>query len=152
MSAATAGPGALRRLPLYGVDAMLFIYHFEGNEEFGPAAGRLLQAAEDGKCRLVASVLALLEVLVVPKRQGHEALCRRYRDLFESFPNLSVLPIGPEIVELASGLRAAHDLRTPDALHLATALHAEAEAFVSGDKRLRSVQGIRIARVEELTA
>lgn len=149
MSTGTAGPNAPRKLPLYGVDTMLFVYHFEGNERFGPAAGRLLQAAEDGRCRLVASVLALLEVLVVPKRHGKDDLCQRYRDLFESFPNLSLVPIECEVVEIASDLRARHDLRTPDALHLATAIHAGAESFVSEDRRLRGIQGVRVVGLEE---
>jgi predicted nucleic acid-binding protein len=140
------------RRPLYGVDSMLFVYHFEGNEEFGPAAGRLLRDAEEGRCGLVASVLALLEVLVVPKRHGRGELCQRYRDLFESFPNLSVVPIGPEVAEIASDLRAAHNLRTPDALHMATAIHAGVDAFISGDRRLPRVQEMRVVGIEEITA
>jgi len=136
--------------PLYGVDSMLFVYHFEGNDRFGPAAGRLLAAAEAGRCRLVASVLAQLEVLVVPKRHGREDLCRRYRDLFNSFPNLTVLPVGTEVVEIAADLRAAHSLRTPDALHVATALHAGARAFVSEDRRIRGITGIEIVALEEV--
>ncbi len=151
MSAGTAGPNAPRRLPLYGVDTMLFVYHFEGNERFGPAAGRLLQATEEGRCRLVSSVLALMEVLVVPKRHGKEDLCQRYRDLFESFPNLSLVPVEREVVEIASDLRARYDLRTPDALHLATAIHAGAESFVSEDRRLRGVQGVRVVGLEEVS-
>jgi predicted nucleic acid-binding protein len=138
--------------PLYAVDTMLFVYHFENNERFGPAAGRLLAAAEAGRCRLVASVLARMEVLVVPKRHGREDLCQRYRDLFDSFPNLAVHPIGAEIAELAAELRAAHTLRTPDALHLATAIHAGAKAFVSEDRRIRGVAGIEVVSLGEVTA
>jgi predicted nucleic acid-binding protein len=140
------------RAPLYGVDSMLFVYHFEGNEEFGPAAGRLLEAAEQGRCRLVASVLARMEVMVVPKRHGREDLCRLYRDFFESFPNLSVEPIGQKVAEIAADLRAVLQIRTPDALHLATAIHAGAEAFVSGDRRLRGIEGIRVVGLEEVAA
>jgi predicted nucleic acid-binding protein len=134
--------------PLYAVDTMLFVYHFEGNERFGPAAGRLLAAAEGGRCRLVVSVLARMEVLVVPKRYGREDLCQRYRDLFDAFPNLTVLPIGPEITEIAAGLRATHNLRTPDALHLATAIQAGAKAFVSEDRRIPGVEGMEVVRLE----
>ncbi|HEV7517971.1 MAG TPA: type II toxin-antitoxin system VapC family toxin [Thermoanaerobaculia bacterium] len=136
-------------IPLYAVDSMLFVYHFENNERFGPVAGRLLAAAEAGRCRLVASVLARLEVLVVPKRHGREDLCQRYRDLFDSFPNLTVLPIGPEIAEIAAGLRATHSIRTPDALHLATAIHGGAKAFVSEDRRLKKVEGIEVMELAE---
>lgn len=136
--------------PLYGVDTMLFVYHFEDNERFGPAAGRLLKAAEEGRCRLVSSVLALLEVLVVPKRHGRSELCRMYRDFFESFPNLSVMPVETPVAEIAADLRAALGVRTPDALHLATALHAGAEAFVSEDRRIRGIEGIRVVSLEDV--
>jgi hypothetical protein len=95
---AAAGP------PLYGVDTMLFVYHFENNEQFGEPAGELLAAAEQGQCRLVASVLSLLEVLVIPKRHGMEELCRRYREMFSSFPNLSVRPIDDQVAEIAADL------------------------------------------------
>ena len=136
---------------LLGVDTNLFIYHFEDNPEFGPAASQLLEAAESGRWRLVASVLSLMEVLVLPKRQGREALCQRYRDLFQTFPNLTVLPVGPEVVELASDLRAHHRIRTPDALHLATASFAGAKAFVSQDSRLPYLTHLPVVRLAELT-
>lgn len=128
--------------PLYGVDSMLFVYHFEGNELFGEAAGQILAAAEQGRCRLVASVLALLEVLVVPKRAGQSELAERYRELFHSFPNLTVLGVDAEIAERAAELRARHGLRTPDAVHLATAEAAGVGAFLSEDRRLPGGEGV----------
>ena len=138
------------RPPLYGVDTMVFVYHFEAHEEFGPAAGRLLQAAEEGRCHLVCSILTLLEILVVPKRNAQEDLCRRYREIFQSFPNLAVLDIDSEIAEIASDLRAAYSLRTPDAIHIATAIRTGATAFISGDGRLNRVKELRIVRLEDL--
>lgn len=132
-----AADGVQARPPLYGVDSMVFVYHFEAHEEFGPAAGRLLQAAEEGRCRLVCSVLAELEVLVVPKRNHRQDLCGRYREVFESFPNLTVLNVDMEIAGIASDLRATYSLRTPDAIHVATALRADATAFISQDGRVK---------------
>ena len=73
-----------------------------------------------------------------------------YRDFFESFPNLSVVPVETTVAEIASDLRAALGVRTPDALHLATALHAGAEAFVSEDRRIRGIEGIRVVSLEDL--
>ena len=129
---------------------MVFVYHFEANVEFGPAAGRLLQAAEEGRCRLVCSILTLLEILVVPKRTGQEELCRRYREVFQSFPNLAVLPLETQIAEIASDLRARHAVRTPDAIHIATAIRAGAAAFVSGDTRLSAVKDIQMLLLDEI--
>ena len=72
-------------------------------------------------------------VLVVPKREGRTDLCEQYRALFRFFPHPTVVPVDEEIVEIASDLRAGHSLRTHDAIHLATAIHAGAEAFVTTD-------------------
>lgn len=124
-----------RRPPVLGVDTMILIYHFGEHERFGPAATQLLQAAEEGRCRLLVSVLGRLETLVAPKRHGRDDLCRRYRELFEGFPNLEVIDVDAQVVEIGSDLRAAHGLRTPDAIHLATALHRRADAFVTEDNR-----------------
>ena len=130
--------------PLLAADTMLFIYHFENHPDFGPAAGRILGAAEGGRCRLVVSCLALMEVLVVPERHGEHELCRQYRDFFRSFPNLEMMPIDGELAEVASDLRASHRIRTPDALHLATALRAGARAFLTEDLGLGSTPEIEV--------
>ena len=135
--------------PFYGVDSMVFVYHFEANPEFGDAAGRLLQAAEQGRCRLVTSVLTLAEVLVVPKRHHADALAARYRELFRSFPNLTVVPIDEAIAERAAGLRAEHNLRTPDALQVATAMREGADAFVTEDRRLRAAKPCRMVSLAQ---
>ncbi len=124
-------------VPLYGVDIMMFVYHFESHPQFGPPAAVIFRGAEQGLHRLVSSVLSLMEVLVLPKRQNQRDLARQYREIFESFPNLITLPIDTAIVEIASDLRAIHNLRTPDSLHLATAIHGDARAFLSNDVALK---------------
>lgn len=121
--------------PLLGIDTMVLIYHFEGRSEHSSEATELLHLAEAGRCRLVASVLSRLETLVLPKRHGHRQLEHHYTKFFELFPNLEVLPVDEAVAEVAADLRAAHDLRTPEALHLATALHRGAGAFVTEDRR-----------------
>lgn len=135
--------------PLFAADTMLFIYHFENHPKFGAVAGRILEAAEHGRCRLVVSTLALMEVLVVPKRHGEDELCQRYRDFFQSFPNLEVLPVDLQVAEIASDLRAVYQIRTPDALHLATGRRAGARIFLSEDRRLKSMPEIVVQRLAE---
>ena len=128
---------------------MLLIYHFESHPEFGHLAGRVLQAVEEGRCRLIVSVLARMEVLVVPKRHGRDDLCREYRHFFEGFPHLRVPVIDERIVEIASDLRARGSLRTPDALHLATARANGASAFLTEDTRIKSTPELAVLRLEE---
>lgn len=136
--------------PIYGADTMLFIYHFEDSELFGKAAQDLLRRTEEGKCHLVCSVLSLLEVLVVPKRLGRLDLCQRYRELFASFPHLSLLGADAEIAEIASDLRARYQIRTPDSIHVASAIAARADAFISEDARLKKIQEIPVLSLAEI--
>lgn len=143
--------GLPKRPPLYGVDTMLFIYHFENHEQLGPPAGQILHAAEEGKCHLVTSMLTLLEILVIPKRLGLTALCQKYRELLDSFPNLSLQTIDREILEIALDIRAAYTIRTPDAIQLATALRARADSFISQDGRIKKIDAIRIVSPQELS-
>lgn len=125
------------RQSLLGLDTMVFVYHFEEQAQFGTAATQLLALARGGPCRMVTSVVALLELLVIPKRLGQDALCRAYRDFFFSLPSLSLEPVTPEIAELGADLRGRYNLATPDAIHVATAIHAGADAFVSENGRLK---------------
>ena len=137
--------------PLYGADSMLFIYHFESNKEFGEAAADLLRRTESGSCRLVCTTLALLEVLVVPKRSGRADLCQQYREVFDSFPNLRMQPVGEEIAEIASDLRARYNIKTPDAIHAAGAIAAGADAFISQDGNLKKIREIPVLSLNELS-
>ena len=61
-----------------------------------------------------------------PGLRGGCLILERQVDGLDGFPNLQLLPVGKEVTEIAGDLRAAHEIRTPDALHLATAIHAGA--------------------------
>ena len=49
------------------------------------------------------------------------------------------------VFEIATRLRADHGLKTPDALHLASALHAGCDEFWTHDQRLQRAAQDRIA-------
>jgi predicted nucleic acid-binding protein len=79
------------------------------------------------------SPLVKLECLVEPHKQGDLALERFYLELFDRFVTLEMT----ETVFLQGArLRAQFGLRTPDALHLACALHHRCESLWTNDNRL----------------
>lgn len=98
----------------------------------------------------MTSTITLTEVLVHPLRNGDAALAHRYLDILLHAPTLAIAPITADIAERAAYLRAAHNLRTPDALQVATALQAGASSFVTNDVRLRNVPGIRVIVLQDL--
>jgi predicted nucleic acid-binding protein len=67
-----------------------------------------------------------------------------YRQLIERYPNLSIRNLNERIIELASDLRAQYNVRTPDAIHIATAIDAGASLFYTNDRNLKRVKEIEV--------
>ena len=115
------------------IDSSVWIYHFEGHAEFGAAAGRVIEALEDGAFHGVSSELILLELTVRPLQLGRQDVADEYELLLSYFPHLQLEPVNREILLQAANLRVRHRLRTPDAILLATGMHCGATAAVPND-------------------
>jgi predicted nucleic acid-binding protein len=72
---------------------------------------------------------------VLPVRNHDTALLALYDAFFAGF-EVEVAELTAAVVEKATFLRAALDVKTPDALHLAIAILSGATAFLTGDKGL----------------
>lgn len=114
------------------LDANVIIYLTEGNPEFKASLDVLFVEIDRARARLITSELSYTEVLVLPFRAGDGELASAYERLMDTF--VKPLPLGRQELFLAAKLRAnTPKLRTPDSLHLATAMLAGADVFVSGD-------------------
>jgi len=130
-----------------GVDTAVFIYFIEENERFLPAIAPVFGAADSGKLQLVVSALTLLEVLVVPYRAGDAALAQRYEAVLTRSRGVRMIALTRDHLRLAAQLRAATGVATPDALQLAGSLAAGCSAFLTNDRRLPTVPGLRIVQL-----
>jgi len=124
------------------LDTSVWIYHFELHPQFGAAATQVIERLEDGKFRGIASELTLLELTVRPLQLGRQDAADDYETLLSYFPNLDLLPISREILMEAAALRASHRLRTPDAIQIATGIHAGATLAITNDEAWRRVHAI----------
>lgn len=127
-----------------GVDTAVFIYFIEEHPKFFPIVLPLFEDADRGKRELVTSALTLLEVLVVPYRAGNHGLAERYEFLLTRARGIRLVNLGEEHLRAAAQLRAATGIKTPDALQLAAAIGASCTAFVTNDRRLPQIPGLRI--------
>lgn len=130
-----------RRIAL---DTNILIYHLEDNPAYSGFTTRLFDRIEAGRLQAIVSVLALHEILTGVHKAGYGEQAPRYRTLLMTFPNLAIVPFDAEIAPVSADLRARYALRTPDAIHVATAIVAGAEAFVTNDETFRRVKEIRI--------
>jgi predicted nucleic acid-binding protein len=93
--------------------------------------------------------VTLLEVLVHPLRNNNIELATEYRDILLN-SRLMTLEVSNAIAEQAAGLRAAHNIRTPDAIQISAALNAGATHFFTNDIRLPEIPSIQILSIDAL--
>lgn len=126
------------------VDTAAFIYFIEEESQYLPIIRPLFVEADKGKRRLVTSALTLLEVLVVPYRTGNAPLADRYEALLTRSRGVQMIEVTREQLKAAAQLRAATSIKTPDALQMAAALGARCGTFVTNDRRLPQMPGLRV--------
>ena len=80
----------------------------------------------------VGSLLLLPEVLAKPLRAGRDD---EVRALAELLARLDLRPLDLATAELATALAASYSLRAADAVHLATAVSAGADRFLTNNRR-----------------
>jgi predicted nucleic acid-binding protein len=127
-----------------GLDTAPLIYLIEQNLTYLERVRAFFIAMNQGEFQIVASTLVLTEVLVHPFRADNAELAREYRDIVFNQANLTILPVSSAIAERAAQLRAKRNLRTPDAIQIATVLQANAAFFLTNDARLPAIANLEI--------
>lgn len=123
------------------VDTAPFIYLLEAHPRFADRFAGLFEAAAQGSLEIALSTITLAEVLTGPHQAGQPALAKRYE---KALCQYEVLPVTVPIAALAAQLRVRHRLKLPDALQLATALEAGANAFVTHGRDLSGVTALPV--------
>lgn len=125
------------------LDSDAVIRFIESRED---AVASIFDMAGIGIVDIFTSELTLTEVLVVPLRDADDELVAYYKDFLRSDDFMTVVPIDRSILIQAAELRATTGGKTPDSIHIATAMVQGCVVVVSSDKRLKLPPGIvRIA-------
>jgi predicted nucleic acid-binding protein len=138
-----------RRLAL---DSNLFIYLFEAGGPEARTFGSLLDAAEASATTMIVSSLTLAEVSVGPAVVRDDVMADRYADAIRSIRRMDIVPMTADIAVDAGLLRGRTGYSQADAIHLATARQAGATAFVTNDRRLRSLPKVEVVQLADIVA
>lgn len=106
--------------------------------------------AADDRPAGVGSVLLLPEVLAKPVREGATAVVAILAGLLS---RLDLRPLDLATAELAVTLASAYRLRAADAAHLATAVSAGADRFITNNRRdlPATIEEIQVTYPEDLS-
>ena len=143
-------PDLCRAHARVAVDSNVFIYLFEGSGSQADRAAEVADAIGEGTVAGCLATLGLAEILTGPARSGAAQLAERYVEELTSFENLALVPLDVNVARDAAAIRGASQLSLADAIHLASARRFGATVFVTNDRRIRPIDGMTVAYLDEL--
>ncbi len=126
------------------LDTNCVIYSVERVEPYHSLLQPYWQAARQGSCKIVTSALTLMEALIKPIHEGNATLEQGFRALLLHSLDTILLPIDQHVLERAAQIRATTSLKTPDAIHAATALEVKCTLFVTNDAAFQRIPELTV--------
>lgn len=133
------------------LDTSVIIYTVEANPIYYSLLQPLWLKFQIGETELVTSELTLMETLVLPLRNADTTLVNDYEQLLLS-SEIQLFSITRSVLRNAANLRANTNLKTPDAIHAATALSEGCTLFLTNDSGFRNVSNLSVVILSEVLA
>jgi len=109
------------------IETAPLIYFVEANPDYVDRMDAVFAAVIKQSIDVTTSVITLTEVLSHPMKQGDTKLVQEYQNILLHSKEVSVAQVTASMAETAADLRSRYNLRTPDALHVATAIKSRCE-------------------------
>ena len=134
-----------------GLDSNILVYLLETSGPLADAAARIVDAIDAGTTEAVLSTVGLIEILAGPARAGDAAAFELTADALRDLL-IRVVSLDRATAEDAAWIRGSLGIGLEDAVHLASARNAGATAFVTNDRRLRSIPRLEVVYLDDLVA
>lgn len=131
------------------LDSSVFIYLIEEDKRYIDLVVRIFEAIDSGLLTAVTSGVTLLETLVIPFRNKNTPLALQYEQLLSESKGLTLVNLDRNLLRQAAHLRANLGIKTPDALQIACAKQEKCTAFVTNDRRLPKISGLKILQLSD---
>ena len=132
------------------LDTAPLIYFIEGHSEYQVKLVKLFKLNDENYFKFITSSITLLEVLVKPTKDGEANIVEQYKTILTNAEGIDIFDITSLIAIKAAELRAKYNIRTPDALQIATAVVYEADYFLTNDFRLKNITETNLLTIAEL--
>lgn len=131
------------------MDTSIFIYQLESNIRYLIFTDIIFDQIEQGH-KAVTSTITMTELLVHPYRKGDDRHLDEIYGWLNIYPNLDWIALNLEIADLAARIRALHNLKTPDAVQAATAVHDLATGLITNDPAFERVPSFETLVLDQL--
>jgi predicted nucleic acid-binding protein len=134
------------------VDTSVVLAYLTGTEPTSPDATELFDSfIANGRNSAALSTVTVQEILVRPFRRGSAAVATA-EGFLRHFAEIRIVDVSYEIAREAARIRSVTELRTPDALIIATAVVTAADVVVTNDRSWQAAihasgEGLRMFRL-----
>jgi uncharacterized protein len=125
------------------LDSCIVIYLVQGPDPVRDAVLQALRPTDQPAPQAWFSALTRLECRTWPIRERALDLLAQFDDFFAS-RDLRRTRLTVAVFDLATELRAAYGIKTPDAIHLVAAIHWGCDEFWTNDRRIPKALETRI--------
>ncbi len=132
-----------------GLDSNIIIYFLDGDQRYANSCREIFSSIEKKKNIGVTSDLSYLESAVPAMRTKDVATLTLIKGFFLQMPGLKVVMPNFEILDKALYLRAVYNMKTIDAIQLATAIENGWTLFVTNDKKITRVKEIEYLYLDD---
>lgn len=132
------------------IDTAPFIYFFENNEFHADKLQELFRSFESGNKQMVTSLITYTEIITKPVKDGNRKLMEKYRTYFTGSKNLSLLPFTVQCAEETARIRCTYNLKTPDAMQVASAISSGADCIITNDSSWKRITEIPVYTLDDL--
>ena len=131
------------------IDTSQFIYFVEGHSDFSEVIKPLFNLIDQEIFTACTSQFTLTELFIKPYREGFDELIRDYQGLLLESEKITLFSLNQETFLNAAQIGGTQGLRTPDAIHIASALENQCEFFITNDKRIRDYKSVRVIQISD---
>lgn len=124
-------------------DSVILIYFFDHTGPFQVRAAARMSTLRAAGDLVAVSDLTRLECRMKPIRLGNTAALALF-DGFFAQPDVRLVPLTSAVYDRATLIRALHNFKLADSLHLAAAVEAGCDRFLTNDTRLSAFPDIPV--------
>lgn len=133
------------------MDTSPFIYYTEKRIEFIEKMRAVFLYQERHQMNVLTSVITVSECMTKPIKEKDAQLIKLYEHLFEETSGIDLIDVSFAISRKSADLRAQYGLRTPDALHIATAIISGCQAFLTNDIALKRINELKVWVLDDIS-
>ena len=130
-------------------DTNIFIYAFEATARYKMQLAALASLLDDEDCVVFTSEFTLSELLTKPFREHNTAAAAAYRDMLED-STVRLVPVTRAVLIRSAMLRGQLGIKTPDAIHVATAVDSGCSAFLTNDASIKLPKSVELVMFSDL--